>query len=66
MAYFNSVMNEIQTKERQQIFLSEAEERRLIHLATVQQGRHNSGWRLPIRNLISSLSKREETIPAVC
>ena len=66
MAYFNSVMNEILTKERQQMFLSEAEEKRLIHLATVQLGRHNSGRRLPIRNLISSLSKRGETIPAAC
>lgn len=64
MAYFNFVLNEILTKERQQEFLREAEERHLFHLATVQQVRPRSGLLVHIRNLTSNLRKRRETAPA--
>lgn len=66
MAYFNPVINEVLTKERQQLFIRQAEDRHLIHLATGQQARPKSGLLPSRRNLTSIFSKRRETVPAAC
>jgi hypothetical protein len=66
MAYFNPITNEVLTKERQQMFLHQAEERHLFHLANAKQVRPGSGLLITIRNLVAGLSQRRKTVPAVC
>lgn len=66
MAYFNPVINEVLTKERQQAFLRQAEARHLFHQTTIQQARPAPGFLITIRNLASNLSRRWVMDPVVC